>query len=64
MYRVVEGDESVKNLLQKPPFVKPRFIRALLYDYSFTSSEDRAKTGAIWQRRLLGKWCGPISLQN
>ena len=64
MYRLLEGDERVERLMQFAPFGKPRYVRALLYDYAFTTSKERHKTGAIWKRQLLGKWCGPFSLKD
>ncbi|MFL6351213.1 MAG: lipase maturation factor family protein [Bryobacteraceae bacterium] len=64
MYRLMQGEPSVIGLMNPPPFPKPpRYMRALLYDYSFTTPDDRARTGAVWQRRLLRTWFGPVALQ-
>jgi len=38
----------------------PDRVRALLYDYRFTSREERAATGAWWSRRLLGEYLPPV----
>ena len=63
MYRLMTGDETVIRLLNPPPFSKPpHYMRALLYDYQFTTPAERARTGAVWQRKLLGTWFGPVSL--
>ncbi|MBV9157248.1 MAG: lipase maturation factor family protein [Acidobacteriaceae bacterium] len=65
MYRLLLGDAGVIRLLEAPPFTKPpHYIRALLYDYQFTTPADRAKTGAVWQRQLRGTWFGPVSLNG
>ena len=63
MYRVLTGEPSVYRLLSAPPFAKPpRYMRALLYDYDFTTPAERSRTGAVWQRHLKGVWFGPVSL--
>ena len=63
MYRLLVGDPTVTQLLAPPPFPKPPpYMRALLYDYTFTSPEERARTGAVWRRELRGTWYGPVSL--
>jgi len=63
MYRLMTGDNTVIQLLNPPPFPQPpHYMRALLYDYQFTAPAERARTGAVWQRKLLGTWFGPVSL--
>lgn len=63
MYRLMVGEPSVTRLLNPPPFPKPpRYMRALLYDYTFTLPSERARTGAVWSRELRGTWFGPVSL--
>ncbi len=65
MYRLLLGDSAVIRLLDPPPFNKPpHYLRALLYDYQFTTPAERAKTGALWQRQLRGTWFGPVSLNG
>jgi hypothetical protein len=65
MYRLLRGDASVLALLDPPPFHKPpRYIRALLYMYDFTTPEERGRSGAVWRRELLGNWFGPVSLKE
>jgi hypothetical protein len=63
MYRLMTGELKVLELMDPPPFpAPPRYLRALVYDYRFTTPEERARTGAVWQRTLLGTWYGPVSL--
>ncbi|MGI8959088.1 MAG: lipase maturation factor family protein [Bryobacteraceae bacterium] len=65
MYRLMQGEATVIGLMNPAPFSKPpRYMRALLYDYSFTTPEERARTGAVWQRRLLRTWFGPVALRG
>jgi hypothetical protein len=62
MYRLMVGDVNVANLFQTRPLSRPRYMRAVLYDYSFTSPKERQQTGAIWKREPRGNWFGPVSL--
>jgi hypothetical protein len=63
LYRLMTGEPSVTGLLEPPPFSSPpRYIRVLLYDYTFTTPSERTRTGAVWQRQLRGIWFGPVSL--
>jgi len=65
MYRLLRGDAAVTELLNPPPFPRPpRYMRALLYEYDFTTPAERARSGAVWQRRLLGTWFGPVALKQ
>ena len=53
MFRILTGESSVYRLLSAPPFASPpRYMRALLYDYDFTTPAERSRTGAVWQRHL------------
>ena len=64
IYRLLLGEPAVTALLDPPPFPKPpRYMRALIYEYDCTTPSERARTGAIWQRRLIGNWFGPVSLK-
>jgi lipase maturation factor 1 len=63
MYRLLVGEPTVIGLLDGSPFPRPpRYMRALLYDYDFTTPAERARSGAIWSRQLRGTWFGPVSL--
>jgi hypothetical protein len=65
LYRILTGEPSVLGLLDPPPFNSPpRYIRVTLYDYSFTTPAERARTGAVWRRTLRGNWFGPVSLSG
>ena len=47
------------GLLADNPFPDrpPRYVRAVSYDYRFTDSAERARTGAWWRRREIGPYC-------
>ncbi|HMC32671.1 MAG TPA: lipase maturation factor family protein, partial [Candidatus Angelobacter sp.] len=42
--------------------IQPRFIRALFYQYRYTTWRGRKETGAWWERRLIGTYLPPVSL--
>ena len=56
--RILEGSQPVCKLLGRDPFAghPPRYIRAILYDYKFTTPEEHKQTGAWWSRKLLGPY--------
>jgi hypothetical protein len=63
--RLLEGEPSVLRLLNPPPFPHPpKYLRALLYRYEFTSREERARTGQVWKRRLSGIFIPQFSLAD
>ncbi len=57
--RLLEGSPAVLRLLEHNPFPSepPRFVRTTIYDYRFADAATRQRTGAWWQRRLLGPYC-------
>jgi predicted DCC family thiol-disulfide oxidoreductase YuxK len=59
--RLLEGAPQVEGLLAANPFPDhpPRYVRATLYDYRFTDTAERRRTGAWWRRRPLGLY-GPV----
>jgi hypothetical protein len=63
IFRLLQNESSVTALLD--PFSlghPPHFIRAVIYNYTFSTPDERNKTGAIWQRERLGLWLEPLSL--
>ncbi len=52
MERLLEGQPEVLQLLSKNPFPEapPRSVRAVIYDYHFTSALERDATGHWWRR--------------
>ena len=64
--KLLEGDKAVLGLLRYNPFPDepPKFVRALLYEYHFTTPEERKQTGAIWSRNLIGLYFPPVSLRK
>ncbi len=56
--RLLDGSPDVLRLLETNPFpgAPPRYVRALLYDYKFTTLEEKRRTGKWWKRELLGAY--------
>ena len=54
--RLLENYPEVTKLLDRNPFPNspPHYIRAILYDYHFTTMEERKATGAWWKREERG----------
>jgi lipase maturation factor 1 len=63
--RLLQGNPSVLELIGKNPFPQspPRYIRAQLYEYRFTTSNEHQLTGAWWKRDLKGVYFPPVSLR-
>jgi lipase maturation factor 1 len=57
--RLLEDDPAVTRLLAHNPFPDkpPVYVRALLYDYRFTTFTERRATGDWWKRELKGLYC-------
>ena len=62
--RLLEGDRAVVGLLAGNPFPErpPRWIRAQLYLYRFTTRAERAASGRWWQRELAGPYFPAVRL--
>jgi hypothetical protein len=46
------------------PDAPPRFVRARLYRYRFTTPAERRETGAWWSRTLIGEYTPPVTLRG
>jgi hypothetical protein len=64
--RLLQGQPEVLGLLDTNPFPEhpPRFVRAELYEYSFTESAERCASGSWWRREHVGHYLEPISLAD
>jgi hypothetical protein len=62
--RLLEGDRPTLRLLRRNPFPEapPRHVRALLYEYRFTTWAERRATACWWSRKLLGEYSAPVRL--
>jgi hypothetical protein len=64
--KLLEGSPDVIGLLVHNPFPNkpPKFIRAQVYDYTFSDWETRRQTGAWWDRKLVGEYLPAIGLRG
>jgi predicted DCC family thiol-disulfide oxidoreductase YuxK len=64
--KLLEGSPEVKGLLEADPFqgTVPKYVRAKLYEYSFTDAEERRSTGNWWKRKASGLYLPAIGLKN
>jgi hypothetical protein len=54
LVRVLNGDAVVMGLLGSNPLAgRPRYVRLSYYQYHFTTTEERTKTGAWWKREFV-----------
>jgi hypothetical protein len=65
MQRLLENEPTVTALLEKNPFPDrpPLYLRAKFYEYTYSSSEEKAK-GIWWDRRLLGLYFPVVHLKD
>ena len=64
MHRLLENSPEVVDLFETNPFPDepPRFVRAMLYRYSFTDAEERENSaGDYWKREKLGLYSPVMS---
>jgi predicted DCC family thiol-disulfide oxidoreductase YuxK len=66
MVRLLEGSPDVLKLLERNPFpgAPPKFVRAVVYDYSFTTFAERRETEQWWKREWKGVYLRAISLAD
>ena len=64
--KLLQGSPEVLALLAENPFPDqpPRYIRALVYDYQFTTMEEKSKNGQWWNSNYQGIYLPPISLRD
>jgi hypothetical protein len=63
--KLLQADRATLALLRLDPFdgAAPRYVRARLYRYRFTTPAERRDTGAWWHRDLAGEYLPPVSLR-
>jgi lipase maturation factor 1 len=64
--RLLQGSPTVLSLLENNPFPQhpPRFIRATIYQYQFTTPQERKLSGQWWTAQFQGLYLPPISLRQ
>jgi hypothetical protein len=64
--RLLQNSAGVLALLRTNPFPNkpPRFVRAVVYGYHFTTASTRRATGAWWTRERRGLYSPVLSLRG
>ena len=63
---LLRNEGAVVDLLARNPFPEkpPRYVRAILYEYNFTTLAERRATGQWWKRRELREFLPTVSLNE
>ncbi|MEB3980496.1 lipase maturation factor family protein [Mycobacterium sp. 663a-19] len=66
LQRLLRNDRPTLRLLRHNPFPDspPRYVRALLYEYRFTTLAELRRDRAWWHRTLIGRFAGPVTLHR
>ena len=66
MLRLLQNDAATLRLLRDNPFPDdpPRYVRAQLYRYRFTTAAELRRDHAWWHRTLEGEYAAPMSLTD
>ncbi|PQM46164.1 hypothetical protein C1Y40_03666 [Mycobacterium talmoniae] len=64
--RLLKNDRATLRLLRHNPFpnAPPRYVRALLYTYRFTTWRELRRDRAWWHRTLIGEYLPPVALRT
>jgi lipase maturation factor 1 len=64
--RLADGSPAVAGLMAEDPFdgKLPRFLRARLWEYRFTSAEERSAGEGWWHRELRGEYLGATPAES
>ena len=62
--RLLVNSPAVLSLFRSNPFkeMPPRYVRAVLWQYWFTSAEEKRRTGDWWRREFIGLYAPEITL--
>ncbi len=66
LVKLLEGDTNVLSLFASNPFPEhpPKWIRAQLYLYRFTTPEEHRASGRWWDRELVGAYFPAVKLPS
>jgi hypothetical protein len=61
--RLLNNEVDVLHLFRGNPFPQapPRYVRAVLWQYWFTSMDEKRRTGDWWRRQMLGLYAPAIT---
>lgn len=64
--KLLEGEDDVIALMADDPFdgEPPTYLRTTLWQYEFSSPDQKADTGDWWRRKKQGRYCPRFTLKN
>lgn len=64
LVKLLEADPKILKLLRHDPFKgkRPRYVRARMFRYRFSTREEKRATGLWWMREEVGTLVDPVSL--
>jgi lipase maturation factor 1 len=64
--KLLDGSPEVEGLLERNPFPDhpPRYVRAVVYEYSFSTAGEHRQNGAWWDRKPLGTYLPPVGYKQ
>ena len=62
--RLLLGDGAVLALFRNNPFpqIPPRYVRAVLWQYWFTTTDEKRRTGNWWRREYFGLYAPELTM--
>lgn len=66
IYHLLEGTPDVLKLIRHNPFPEapPKYMRSVLYEYTFTSFKEKKESGAWWNREYVDLFTRPVTLKK
>lgn len=66
LYHLVQGTPAVLKLLRHNPFPNnpPKYIRAVVYEYKFSTLKQKREYGWWWQREFIGQFSPVMALKS
>lgn len=66
LYHLLKGTPEVLKLIRFNPFPDspPRYIRTLMYDYKFSTKQEKKELGWWWQREFVGLFSPAMALKE
>jgi hypothetical protein len=63
---LLEGSPPVRALFAIDPFPDhpPKYVRSTLFEYTFSTRQDRRTTGAWWSARKVRPYCPTVVLED
>jgi hypothetical protein len=66
LLHLLKGTPEVIALLKENPFPEhpPKYVRAVIFDYEFSSVEEKRKNGSWWRRKFIGFYSPILSAKQ